>query len=319
MTVEHIGIQLTEACNATCGHCGTSSSPAVRHRFGKEFLSYVLAEVATLGRIEVGFTGGEPLMEPDLLFHGIAETRRLGLTYGVTTNGFWGKAPKRRGEVLRAIKDCKSLGFSLDRFHADFINETAVLETVREADAEGIPVAVRYTLAANECEAEVAGRLLRAVPASVPIHFGPLMPVGRRKTLDAALFPLETSEIPCGAASVPTITASGAVYACCGESLYLGDSPLMLGRLPEDRLTVITERRARSLDVMALRTLGPVRLAREVDGGRGNFPAHFARTQCGSCQILFGTQQAINRSSTVLEDLRSKIVATAALFYGELL
>lgn len=81
--------ELTDSCNMSCIHCGSSSSPHNRTFLKFEGIKSVLDSVAkkySPGEIMVCLTGGEPLLHPD--FYNIAKyATDAGFLCGITTNG----------------------------------------------------------------------------------------------------------------------------------------------------------------------------------------------------------------------------------------
>lgn len=81
--------ELTDACNLTCLHCGSSASPCNRTYLPFSDIRSVLDQVAAAyppEDIMICLTGGEPLLHPD--FFRIAQhSTRLGFSCGITTNG----------------------------------------------------------------------------------------------------------------------------------------------------------------------------------------------------------------------------------------
>jgi len=61
-------VELTDRCNERCVHCYAESSPDCSARLSRKEISHVLEQARRLGRPTVQFTGGDPLLHPDLLF-----------------------------------------------------------------------------------------------------------------------------------------------------------------------------------------------------------------------------------------------------------
>jgi radical SAM protein with 4Fe4S-binding SPASM domain len=85
-----LDVELTERCNNNCIHCCINLPEGDQSALEKELdaaaVKRILKEAASLGVLEVRFTGGEPLLRPDFeelyLF-----ARRLGLKVLLFTNG----------------------------------------------------------------------------------------------------------------------------------------------------------------------------------------------------------------------------------------
>ncbi|MDB5412502.1 MAG: radical domain protein [Rubritepida sp.] len=91
-------------CNITCANCYIESSPrndALVYLSAKEVGTY-LDEAATLPLEEVGFTGGEPFMNPDLLPM-LDDVLRRGLRALVLTNAM--QPMRRYAQPLLALRD----------------------------------------------------------------------------------------------------------------------------------------------------------------------------------------------------------------------
>ncbi|HCS13848.1 MAG: hypothetical protein COS82_04745 [Zetaproteobacteria bacterium CG06_land_8_20_14_3_00_59_53] len=80
-------IELTDQCNESCIHCYAESSPQRSARLSREEILRVLQQAHGLGNPAVQFTGGDPLIHPDLLF-AVQSARELGYSsVEIYTNG----------------------------------------------------------------------------------------------------------------------------------------------------------------------------------------------------------------------------------------
>lgn len=88
-------LSLTSQCNLRCTYCyiGKKAPATINDSWGRQGIDRALASLSPLGRLELGFFGGEPLLEPQLLA-GLADyarqtTSQTGQTLSlqVTTNG----------------------------------------------------------------------------------------------------------------------------------------------------------------------------------------------------------------------------------------
>jgi MoaA/NifB/PqqE/SkfB family radical SAM enzyme len=81
-------VDITNRCNLACRHCFTNSSPAVDTsvEMTTPRLVELVKELATLGVLEVGLAGGEPLLHPDWV-EILGEVTAQGMNLIVTTNG----------------------------------------------------------------------------------------------------------------------------------------------------------------------------------------------------------------------------------------
>lgn len=84
--LEHIDIELTRECNNYCIHCSTGIAQK-----GDELSTIetkmVLESAKCLGLKRVGFTGGEPFLQPQKLIDLLKYARKMGLPTHIHTNG----------------------------------------------------------------------------------------------------------------------------------------------------------------------------------------------------------------------------------------
>jgi uncharacterized Fe-S cluster-containing radical SAM superfamily protein len=115
-------------CNLTCAHCYIESSPKNDRLayFRLDDLKAYLDEIETsgLGTHEIGFTGGEPFMNPDIILM-LEEALVRGYSVLVLTNAMMPMTHKR--PALRNLRDRYGnrlvIRVSLDHFRADFHGE----------------------------------------------------------------------------------------------------------------------------------------------------------------------------------------------------
>lgn len=108
-------LMVTYRCNYDCVMCDLPQRDALRRREGmQEFdtarFRTLIGEIAALGAAGIGFTGGEPLLRPDV-FELLACARRHGLIARLNTNGYF----LRDAEARRLIDSgADSVNISLD-------------------------------------------------------------------------------------------------------------------------------------------------------------------------------------------------------------
>ncbi|MBD3277931.1 MAG: 4Fe-4S cluster-binding domain-containing protein [Candidatus Aegiribacteria sp.] len=90
-------IQMTSRCNATCPQCGMRvSSRFKRSTLSAERMKRMLDSALSEGVAAVSFTGGEPLLEMDLLIEMLDYAGKAGIEYLRTgTNGFVFRGPDK--------------------------------------------------------------------------------------------------------------------------------------------------------------------------------------------------------------------------------
>jgi len=147
---------VTKACNLRCIHCYASADnrPAENELTTKEGFR-LLEDLAQFGCPVVLFSGGEPLVRPDI-FDLIAYAVRLGLRAVLSTNGTL---------IDHALaKELKNLGLSYVGISLDGIGEVhdrfrgskgcfeKVVQAIENCQREGLKVGLRFTI--NKFNAE---------------------------------------------------------------------------------------------------------------------------------------------------------------------
>lgn len=64
--LEALKIEVTQRCSLACKHCSTDAGPSRTTALAAEAVGRLIREAAQLGAAEVTFSGGEPLLRPEL-------------------------------------------------------------------------------------------------------------------------------------------------------------------------------------------------------------------------------------------------------------
>ncbi len=80
-------IELTDRCNERCIHCYAESAPECSNRLELDEIKAALKEARTLGNPTVQFTGGDPLIHPDIIEAVVAARDFDYKTLEIYTNG----------------------------------------------------------------------------------------------------------------------------------------------------------------------------------------------------------------------------------------
>jgi MoaA/NifB/PqqE/SkfB family radical SAM enzyme len=110
----------TRRCNIDCGYCNEYDK--VSDPVPAETLKKRIAKLADLGTSVVAFSGGEPMLHPDL-DDLIRYIRSLGMMAGLITNGYF-LVPKRILELNDAGLDF--LQISIDNVHPDDVSKKSL-------------------------------------------------------------------------------------------------------------------------------------------------------------------------------------------------
>ncbi len=112
----------TATCNLACGHCRVNRNRGKGARWlTTEAAVNFLRDCAAHGIERVGFSGGEPFLEPDFLAAVCADAVDLGLEFDrLMTNGTWFKGEEDLRDTLETLYDSGfdgKIGLSLDDWH----------------------------------------------------------------------------------------------------------------------------------------------------------------------------------------------------------
>jgi MoaA/NifB/PqqE/SkfB family radical SAM enzyme len=84
-----VGILLTSSCNFACRHCCNESGPARHQTLSFDEIARRIDGARDIPSVrEIGFSGGEPFLFPDLLKDAVRYAAGCGFSVSVTTNGF---------------------------------------------------------------------------------------------------------------------------------------------------------------------------------------------------------------------------------------
>lgn len=81
-----MGWEITLACNLRCKHCGSSAGQPRKNELTTDEALRICDQMPSLLIQEVDFTGGEPLLRPDL-YQIALRLKELKITTGIVTNG----------------------------------------------------------------------------------------------------------------------------------------------------------------------------------------------------------------------------------------
>ena len=142
--------ELTYACPLQCPYCSNPVDyTAKRAELDTDNWLRVLREARLLGAVQLGFSGGEPLVRRDLE-ELIAEARQLGYYTNLITSGV-GMDAGRVGRLRKAGLDHIQLSFQAgERDLNDFVAGTAAFEhklaMARAVKANGFPMVLCFVL-----------------------------------------------------------------------------------------------------------------------------------------------------------------------------
>lgn len=296
----------SNACNLRCRHCAVEPGP---RRLSAAAARRFLDSCRGTSVERVGFTGGEPFLQPAFLEAVAAHVVRLGLLFDrITTNASWFRT---RDELFRRLIRLRDKGYdgsfyvSLDAFHGRSVRRPALfIEAAvavwnrpdiagliavrgrRDRETESILDALAVRLSARR-ETRGGRRMLASPDFYLPISYVDLVPVGRAAGLAAPWDRTWFKEDFCsGPGQVLSIQPDGSVKACCG---YATDSErLTIGDIRRQTAPEIIAAANRNPFVRTVYRSGLSAVRRRLMAGGAAFPGRTSNA-CAFCHHLLTT------------------------------
>jgi radical SAM protein with 4Fe4S-binding SPASM domain len=195
----HPVLEITAACNLHCIHCHASGGKPAADELTTEEAKRLLDQLAEVSEFRmVAFSGGEPLVRPDL-FELLAYSQALGFSNTLATN-----ATLIDDAVARRLRRCGvAIGaVSLDGFDAqthDYVRSQpgafeAALRGIRALRRAGIPLHINITaMEYNMDQLEPLMTLVDELGTAIVIMYQ-LVPLGRGRGIGEATLDLSANE-----------------------------------------------------------------------------------------------------------------------------
>ena len=308
-----LGVLLTSRCNITCRHCCNDSHPQRTDVRPFHEIARIISMARDVPSIkEVGISGGEPFLFPALLLRVVQAAAAEGLTSSVTTNGFWGRAPKRNASLLCTLRDAglRAVHISTSVFHQEFIDTRTVGGAAESALDAGLAVTINV-VSTTSLDPSALRETFGDLATRVGFVVMPCLPAGRGATLvRAAEFPLEFASPPgnCHAHFKKlAVDGQGDVYPCCSPGGFT--PPLRMGNVHDSSLRSILDASTRSQLLAILEDVGPhffLPFLRASTQGRW-LPARFS-DQCHLCHVMLSSDAC----AVVVRDASAQLFAELA-------
>lgn len=141
-------IRVTRACNLRCRHCSVAAGSPAEKELTREEIEGVLDDLAGMGALYVVFTGGEPLLRPDITDL-VAYASSRGLQPSIDTNGLL--------LTSEAAEDLKRAGVSTVQVSLDGAKKTheairgegsydGAVSGIKNALSQGIYTTINFTI-----------------------------------------------------------------------------------------------------------------------------------------------------------------------------
>lgn len=151
-TISFLSFLISYKCTNECKHCALLASPNqddIKMELG-DLKRYLKDITSNYDVQEIGFFGGEPLLNFDLSISFIEEVKKYNISkIGLPTNGYWGKNDSIAKKYALELKQAglNNIGFSVDAFHQEFIPLDDVKRAIRACHEAGIEL--MYLVAQN--------------------------------------------------------------------------------------------------------------------------------------------------------------------------
>lgn len=260
-------VTLTRRCPLSCAHCSTASSMDAEQVDAGRLRRFVASISTDTAPQVVLYTGGEPLLRPELLAELASSARAAGSATAVLTGGFFARGGSIPDRIWRALLACDHVSFSLDAFHEREVPRAGVFDCLRALLDAGRDVSLHLLGRGPDDEylADVTSAVLGTFGSRVPMLVSEIRPVGRAASWLNSQQPavLDARPRPCSLAAWPVIAFDGTVLACCNQRVVDArpvPDHLRLGHLDTDDWPAIRSRLRQSPVLRMIRTRGPLHL-----------------------------------------------------------
>ena len=241
---QSIGLNFDARCNAECAHCCVSSSPRAKSRLNEETIWRIVDDAVNHPDvIEVGLTGGEPLLRVNLALDIIRTVSKAGKRVTCVSNAYWARTPATASEMFDKLGQAglDSLTISYDEFHADDVPLDTIKNALNASKASHIPVILNMAVSRSRDSFKIIVNL-GAAACCVPITRFPIVPAGAARDLPDSEFerePITESSYRCPGFEL-ILHHDGNAYPCCSPVIF--DTPLTLGKVETESIeTLITK------------------------------------------------------------------------------
>lgn len=198
-SLEHIVMEITNACNLNCIHCYNDSGHKIRDELTLTEFYKVINEMKNLGVLRITLSGGEPLLHPQ--FFEIAQyIRDKGLELGLFTNGTL--ITRNVAKTLRDLSFLK-VTVSVDSLTPDVHDYfrgrkgawKKTMEGINHLKAEGMPIKPAVALSKFN-KAEIVDLLTFFLEQKFnDYQLMPVFATGRKVPLDFDISPEEYEKV----------------------------------------------------------------------------------------------------------------------------
>lgn len=291
--MNRLELKVTYQCTSKCDHCLYCSSNQSKRVISRECMERVIDQ--TRPREAVLFTGGEASVEPDLVLHGMAYAKQLGIDSWLITNGSWGKDVEFAEPFAAKMvsNGLKRVNFSVDYLHQEHIPFAWVSTAITACKSAGVKTIramitfvnrghgiaqdyqteelLRQVSQIEDVELDIRPRVTFAGRALTTLgDYGPQVPL-----VDVL------QEKPCNHASIldspyEIVGPEGKVFICSGFA-FPGNLLTM------DFGEIVCQNNVNSAQIVSSFQTNGIRGLYELALGRGYSPLSFYKSGCHLC------------------------------------
>ena len=280
-------VTATDRCPLHCAHCSSASTLRGRDLDTERLLTF-LRGCGTADRPEVVlFTGGEPLLRPDLIGAATEILHAIGAKVAVLTGAFFLRGNRIPAPIRELIPRLDQVSVSLDVFHEREVARARVFDLLRLLLELGVATSL-HVVGDDPYLAEATDAVTAEFGPAVPMLVSEVRAVGRAKQWLTAREPDAPGIAPCAMAAWPVITADGVITACCNQDVVDGRARprhLVLGSVQANTWPVIRDRLSRQPLLRVIRAVGPDYLAGSCGDTSGS-------DTCARCQRFGASTEA---------------------------
>ena len=317
---------LTEKCNIRCGHCVLECGPDKVGTISLEDGKKIISQIAELNPESIFFSGGEPLLFPELTEGLIATaTNRNVPNIGVQTNALWSF---KFEDTLSTVKHLQKIGITImivstDDYHVEFVPFKNVAHVISACNQIGLNIKVQVSCERNSSFIDKMTSSFKGLKYHLTIQ--PIAPFGRGKQLPEQITMVHEKNHGsiCLSTDVTTVMPDGDVFACCGPAhRFQYPNILRLGNFHDETLQEIIQNSYHNPLLNLIRLVGPVATIEllKSNGAKG-FPPPDNSYMCNYCNKLgkFG-KNYFKIASSILSDenIREKLILTRVIMKKKL-
>ena len=236
----------------------------------------------------VSFTGGEPLLRPDLVGALGALCQGVGTRVHLLTGLYFARGGRIPGPISKALESVDHVSVSLDAFHEREVPRSQALQAVETILSTGKNVSFQIVGlddfdpylddVVNEIRFRFGDRVPMLVSAVKAIGRARELPLPERRSGSLAQPNAHLMHLmdPCSMAAWPVLCSDGRISACCNQDVVDGleVDHLRLGHAAVDTWPQIRRRIVSDPLLCGIRAFGPRVLAQQLgtatDGGYCN-------------------------------------------------